>query len=145
MYKMSLVTAGLILTLLAACGSTQPEATPALPNTAWLLVSLNGENLIPGTSISLEFSETFLQGTMTCNGYGGGPDSGKFTATEAGALAMGPAFAVTVQLCSTPEGIMEQEATYIDLLLSAATYRIAGERLEIDNAAGETVLVYVAD
>ena len=53
MYKVSLVTAGLILTLLAACGASQPEAAPVLANTEWVLVSLNGESLIPGTSISL--------------------------------------------------------------------------------------------
>lgn len=144
-YKISLVTAGLILTLLAACGSSQPEAAPDLSNTEWLLVSLNGESLIPGTSISLAFTEEYLQGSMTCNGYGGGPDSGKYTATEAGSLTMGPFFAVTVQLCSTPEGIMEQEDAYIEALLSAATYRVVDGRLEIDNEAGETMLIFAEE
>jgi len=142
----------LILVLLAACGTRQPKATPtaptaasALAGTEWLLISLNGENLISGTSISLRFTEEFLEGTMTCNGYGGGPDSGKYTATEAGTLAMGSLFAVTVQLCSTPEGVMEQEAAYIEALLSAEEYRVVDNRLEINNGAGETMLIFARE
>lgn len=50
--------------------------------------------------------------------------------------------AVTIQLCSTPGGIMEQEAAYIEALRSAASYRVADDRLKIDNAAGETILVF---
>jgi heat shock protein HslJ len=123
-----------------------PEMAPTiLVGTEWVLVSLNGESLIPGTSISLKFTEKFLQGTMTCNGYGGGPDSGKYTATEAGTLAMGPSFAVTVQLCSTPEGVMEQEAAYIEALLSAEEYRVVDNRLEINNGAGETMLIFARE
>jgi len=79
---------------------------------------------------------------MSCNGYGGGRDSGKYTATGDGTLAI-PMIAVTLQLCSEPEGIMEQEAAYIEALRSAAAYRVMDDRLEIDNAAGETPLVFV--
>jgi heat shock protein HslJ len=79
---------------------------------------------------------------MTCNGYGGGPDRGKFIATDDGTLAL-LQLAVTVQLCSEPEGIMKQEAAYIEALLSAATYQVLDDRLEIANAAGETILVFV--
>jgi heat shock protein HslJ len=135
----------LILFVLVACGSSQPEAAPALANTEWLLVSLNGESLIPDTSISLAFTEEFLMGAMTCNGYGGTPGTGEYTATEAGTLAMGPTFAVTVQLCSTPEGVMEQEEAYIEALLSAAAYRVVDGRLEIDNGAGETMLIFAGE
>ena len=37
---------------------------------------------------------------------------------------------------------MEQEAAYIEALRSAASYRVADDRLKIDDAAGETILVF---
>ena len=41
-----------------------------------------------------------------------------------------------------PQDIMEQEAADIEALQSAATYRMIGDRLEIDNAASEITLVF---
>jgi heat shock protein HslJ len=142
----------LLAALLAACGT---KATPTPPDTAvsgggthlagteWMLTSLKGESLIEGTEINLYFEEAFLGGSMTCNGYGGGPDSGKYIVTGDGALTLGEHFAVTVQLCSEPKGIMEQEAAYIETLLSAETYHVVENRLEMSNAAGDTILVFV--
>ena len=148
--KLSSQIAGLtlLLMLLVACGKPQPTPTPIPPTATsalvgeWVLTSLNGESLIKGTEINLHFKETFLGWSMSCNGYGGGPDSGRYIATDDGTLTIPHQIAVTVQLCSTPKGIMEQEAAYIAALRSAATYRVVDDRLEIDNAAGETILVF---
>jgi heat shock protein HslJ len=141
---------GLVLILgalvLSSCGSgeeaEQPGVVETLVGTEWVLTSLNGESLIGGTEINLYFREAFLGGSMTCNRYGGGPDSGKYVATDGGTLTLPQPIAVTVQLCSEPEGIMEQEAAYIEALRSAASYRVVDDRLEIDNAAGEMTLVF---
>jgi len=139
----------LLLMLLIACGTPQPTPTPIPPiatstleGTEWVLISLNGEGLIEGTEITLNFEKEFLGGFMGCNRYGGGPDSGKYIATDDGTLTIPHQIAVTVQLCLTPEGVMEQEAAYIEALRSAASYRVVDDRLEIDNAAGETTLVF---
>jgi heat shock protein HslJ len=107
-----------------------------------MLTSLKGESLIEGTEINLYFEEAFLGGSMTCNGYGGGPDSGKYIATDDGALTLGEHFAVTVQLCLEPKGIMEQEAAYIEALLSAESYHVVDDRLDMGNAAGQIILVF---
>ena len=123
-------------------GSISPFKAADLVGTEWVLTSLNGEGLIEGTSITLYFEEAFLGGSMTCNGYGSGPDSGKYVATDDGTLTVARPLAVTVQLCSSPEGIMEQEEAYIEALLSAATYRVIVDRFEIDDADGETILVF---
>jgi hypothetical protein len=72
---------------------------------------------------------------MTSNGYGGGPDSGKYIATDDSVLVLGPYFAVTVQLCLEPKGIMEQEAAYIEALMSAETDRMVDDRLRMVNGA----------
>lgn len=120
----------------------RPGAPADLDSAEWVLTSLNGESLIEDTEITLNFKIEFLGGFMGCNGYGGGPDSGKYTATDDGTLTIPHEIAVTVQLCSEPKGIMEQEAAYIEALRSAAAYRVVDDRLEIANAAGETTLVF---
>ena len=135
-----LILAGLV----GACKAnkpSQPGASPDLVGTEWTLTSLDGSSLIEDTEITLYFEEAYLGGSMTCNGYGGGRDSGKYTATDEGTLTI-LQLAVTVQLCSSPKGIMEQEATYIEALRSAATYRVIDDRLEIADASGETMLVF---
>ena len=131
--------------ILSSCSSGeeagQPSASANLVGTEWMLTSLNGDSLIEGTSITLKFDQAFLSGSAGCNGYGGGRDSGKYVATDEGALTI-PQIAVTLRLCLGPEGIMEQEAAYIEALRSAAAYRVIDDRLEIDDAAGETILVF---
>jgi heat shock protein HslJ len=135
----------MLASLLAACSaysrSFRHNASPDLVGTGWTLTSLNGSGLIEDTEITLFFKEAYLGGAMTCNNYGGGPDSGKYTATDDGRLAI-PQLAVTVQLCSEPEGIMEQEAAYIEALHDATTYRVTGDRLEIAAAGGKTRLIF---
>ena len=135
----------MLASLLAACSADSKPfrhgRSPDLVGTDWTLTSLNGSSLIEDTEITLFFKEAYLGGTMTCNNYGGGPDSGKYTATDDGRLAISQ-LAVTVQLCSEPEGIMEQEAAYIEALHDATTYRVTDDRLEIVDAGGRTRLVF---
>lgn len=113
-----------------------------LAGTEWELISLNGKDLIEGTAITLEFTETYLGGQMGCNGYGGSPDSGKYVSKSNGTFQLGDPFAVTVQLCTDPEGIMDQESEYIEALMAASRYQILDDRLEIVDEAGEFMLVY---
>jgi len=123
-------------------GSCGPAETQ-LSDTEWELVSLNGKNLIEGTVITLNFTDEFLGGEMGCNGYGGSPDSGKYHAKGNGTFTLEHPFAVTVQLCTEPEGIMEQEVSYIEALMSASRYKIVDNRLEIKNEAGNVILIFV--
>lgn len=136
----------LVVFLLSGCGSGgeagQPGASGNLAGTEWVLTSLDGEPLIEDAEIELLLEEAFFGGSMTCNGYGGGPDSGRCVATGEGTLTLPQPLAVTVQDCPKPEGIMEQEAAYMKALRTAAAYRVVDGRLEIENAAGETTLVF---
>ena len=111
----------IILTVIFLPGCSD---TNGLANTSWVLVSLNGNDLIEDTAITLVFTETHLGGQMGCNGYGGSPDTGKYISKADGTFQLGDLFTVTVQLCSEPEGIMEQEAEYIETLMAASQYQI---------------------
>ena len=55
-------------------------------------------------------------------------------------LSVGP-LGSTSRLCPDPEGLMEQEAQFLRTLQSAASFRIDGNTLEIQNAAGQIVVV----
>jgi len=146
------LVAVLLATLLAACAPTVTPAGPdatatpssenALEGTEWVLTSLRGESLLEGTHITLSFEDKWLSGFAGCNAYGGGPDSGGYVAADDGTLTL-PQLAITVMACPSPEGVMEQEQAYVEALRSAASYRLADGRLEIQDAAGETILVFV--
>src|SRR5690606_38407530 len=45
-------------------------ADPALQDTAWTLLAMNGAALVLDTEITLEFYEDHAGGTGGCNGYG---------------------------------------------------------------------------
>jgi heat shock protein HslJ len=134
----------LVVALLAACGTaaTPGEGEHLLQDTEWVLTSLHGSPLLEDTHITIKFEESLLSGFAGCNHYGGTPDTGRYTTTAEGGLSI-PAFAITVMDCPSPEGVMQQEKAYVDAFIDAAAYRLTGEGLEIMNAAGETVLVYV--
>ena len=123
-------------TILAFAMKEEPPIDPALDDTEWVLTSLNGSSLLEDSNITLNFAGGEVGGFAGCNAYGG-----EYTAADEGALTI-PGFAITEQLCQTPDGIMQQENAYTEALLSAAAYRVMDDRLEIANAAGETTLVF---
>jgi heat shock protein HslJ len=92
----------------------------------------------------LNFTEEYLGGETGCNFYGGSPDRGKYQAAADGSLNLIMPFAVTVQYCTEPEGIMEQEAEYIEALMNATNFRVINNHLEIANDGEGTILVYQA-
>jgi heat shock protein HslJ len=115
----------------------QPAAVdPALKDTEWLLTSLHGESLLEGSRITLNLGQEGFDGLAGCNNYGGEYDD-----ADRGALKFG-FFSFTAMACPSPEGIMEQEQTYIDALTEASGYRLDGNHLEIQDAAGRMILAY---
>lgn len=113
---------------------------PALVDAEWVLASLNGNALIEGTRITLSFMEDEYEGRFGgfsgCNSYGG-----TFTAASEGRLGIGET-ALTAMFCTEPEGVSDQESRYLETLGTAPTYTVTEDRLEVQNSAGETVLVF---
>jgi heat shock protein HslJ len=110
---------------------------PALADSEWVLVSLNGGDLVEGSNITLGFAEGRVGGFAGCNGYGS-----EYTAADEGKLAISM-IQITLQACLSPEGVMEQESAYTEALVNAVAYRVMGDRLEIEDAGGEVTLVFV--
>jgi heat shock protein HslJ len=115
--------------------ATLPIGTPDLEGTAWTLVSLNGNDVIEGTTITLSFGDDgTLSGDAGCNSY-----SGQYTATD-GTLSTSEIINTEV-FCQDPADVMEQEDAYFDALRTAAVYTITTGTLELLSAADAT-LVY---
>ena len=135
---------GLVL-MVAGCNGMGPavpvdSATPGgvfdLEGSEWILVQLNGASLLPGTNITLSFEEGRAGGFAGCNAYGASHEVGGDGALSISLLER------TLQACLEPEGVMEQEDAYLAALQDAAAYRVAGDRLEIEDGTGTVTLVY---
>lgn len=115
--------------LLAAC--------KPLVGTEWTLISLNGNELIEGTVITLRFNNSWMAGFAGCNRYSVNmeikDDTNIFNDDDA---------AVTDALCLSPEGIMSQEKEYVTTLTSVVTYSRSDNRLELLNEKGDVVLIF---
>ncbi len=118
------------------------DAIPAtLANTAWRLVGLNnGEqavvSMVADTEITALFTEDgTLAGSSGCNTY-------RATwVTEGSSIEIGPPMG-TKKMCQV-EGIMEQEARYLEVLGLVTRYRLDVTGLEMfdDEGAGQLQFV----
>lgn len=122
-------------TLLQFARKRPAVVDPALEDTGWLLALLHGETLLEGSQITLNFGGEGLGGFASCNQYGG-----EYDAASDGVLIV-PAIWQTEMECPT-DGLVEQERAYIEALGRMASYRITGDRLELGDASGETILVF---
>ena len=132
---------GLVMLLLAACAgagqSGGQSSLPALNGTEWVLSSMNGQKPIEGSTVTIKFDAADYGGRSGCNSYGG-----NYTVEANGKLALGPG-AMTEMACMEPAGVMEQEMAFLNTLSQAASYQVNNDQLEVKNAAGETILVFV--
>ncbi len=126
-------------------GTMRFVAQPSgLAGTTWVVTGYNNGqqavvSLLTGTEITAEFAaDGRLSGSASCNTY-----NTSYTTTADGGFSVGPV-AATRMLCSTPEGIMEQEQAFIAALESAATYQVRGDTLEMRTADDALALMLVA-
>jgi heat shock protein HslJ len=123
-----------IAILLVGCSSSSDDGA-SLQGTQWALATLGGESPLPDKAPSAEFSEDQISGSTGCNTYFGTYEA------SGDELSVG-AVAVTEMWCMEPEGVMDQEQAFLAALASVSSYRLAGERLELQNSTGETVLTF---
>ena len=117
------------------------EATStALANTSWRLTGLNnGKQAVVSVAADNGITATFtedgtLAGSSGCNTY-------RATwATDGDTITIGPPMG-TKKMCQG-EGVMEQEARYLELLGVVATYRLDAGGLEMFDAGGARQLTF---
>lgn len=118
------------------------EAIPtSLANTEWRLVALNnGKEAVVSVLADTEVTATFtedgtLAGSSGCNTY-----RATWT-TEDDALQIGPAMG-TKKMCAG-DGVMEQEARYLEVLGLVTNYRMDASSLDMLNDEGTRQLQFI--
>jgi heat shock protein HslJ len=93
-------------------------------------------DLVPDSEITAIFQDGRVAGNAGCNSYFGEYE------LEDSTLSMG-AIGMTEMYCAAP-GIMEQEYAYLSALALVSSYEIRGNTVEMKNADGEPVLIFIA-
>lgn len=105
-----------------------------LTGKTWILTTYNGKQPVAGYEPSIQFIEGQVSGTTGCNHYGGSyqinGDLIKFDEIESTEMA-----------CMEPEGIMEQEQAYLELLGSATRFTLVDGELIIYSGS-QLILTY---
>jgi len=113
-----------------------PHGQVSLEPNRWKLKELNGQDLIPGSGITLMFDDGGFFGSAGCNNYGGiytTDPGGGFTPNE---------IEINAMLCTEPAGVMEQEDRYIAAFTSARSYTTWNLELQLMNQEGTAILKY---
>jgi heat shock protein HslJ len=125
--------------------TTEDETTSddfMLEGSTWTLLSYvapDGQptDMLPDTRITAEFKDDQISGSAGCNRYFGSYE------TDGNSLTIGPAGS-TMMFCS-PEENMLQETAYLATLSTVASYEIISDQLHLQNANGDTILLFSAE
>ncbi len=115
----------------------------SIEDTDWVLQSYgefgNLKDVLTDTEITAEFvsSEGTVEGSAGCNSY-----SGSYEVKDSQLSIPGP-IAATEMYCMEPEGVMEQERQYLEILQAAKSYSVEDGELQIN--CGGPVLIYTAE
>ncbi len=113
----------------------------SITGTSWKVLSYNTgteavRSVIVDTKITAHFGKVDqLSGNAGCNDY-----VSRFE-TEENRIRINPPVA-TRQLCTEPEGIMDQETQFLTALEKAATFKISGLDMEMRSEDGALVAVF---
>ena len=101
---------------------------PGFLNESWVLTAMDGEPALPGVEVTAHFAlppfGTRVIGNAGCNHY-----EAVYT-HEAHSLDVEQPVSNDAD-CPTPDGVMEQEATYLHLLAEATGYAVEGDTLTL--------------
>ncbi len=128
------------------------QASLTLEGPTWSLQTMIGPNpyveepepwpvpngLLGGTTITITFQGGVARGSAGCNSYGAA-----YTHRDA-ALSF-EEIASTEMACLDPEGIMEQEQHYLDLLAAVTGYHIFGDQLWLDTGDGRALVFFATE
>lgn len=108
-----------------------------LGGTNWTLATLHGQEPLPDTTLTLQFSaDGTVGGSDGCNHY-----AGSYTA-KGSTIRFPGDFAATMMAC--PEPVMNQASRYSEALKRAATFAFDAGQLILSDRAGDEVATFAA-
>jgi heat shock protein HslJ len=118
--------------MLSACARSSPAGQPDLEGTTWVLKTYNQNHPIVGRQPTIQFEDGQVSGATGCNHYGGSYQ------VNGSAISIEALF-WTEMACMEPEGVMEQELAYLDLLGNAQRFELVDGVLTIFAGAQQTL------
>jgi heat shock protein HslJ len=136
MIKYFILILGILMLLtISTCASAGSDLM--LTGQVWIASELDGNGIIPGTTITAEFKDDgTLSGSNGCNRYN---TTYKVDGEE---IQINSPMASTLMAC--PDQVMVQEQTYMQAMGSAETFEISGDELTLFNEASDALVTYVA-
>jgi heat shock protein HslJ len=122
----------------AAPSADMPETT--LTDMTWVMTAYLGAqgeqvDALPDTRVTASFADGQVGGTAGCNRY-----FGSYETDGSASLAFGP-LGSSMMMCF-PEEVMLQETAFLANMSSVAAYEILNGQLLLQDAEGQTVLVF---
>ena len=121
----------LVLLLLSAC-SAFPGGDP-LAGTSWKLSSYAGKPGLPETDVTIQFQDGQAGGQAGCNSFGGAyqVNGQRITFHD---------MASTLMACTSPAGVMEQEAEFLGSLNEVERFELSEGQLQLIRADGQALI-----
>jgi heat shock protein HslJ len=125
----SLLALNLVAWTLTACSTIGLTLIDPLDGTSWKLDTYSGTRPIEVATITAIFEDGEVRGKSGCNSYFGSYqiDGDNISMSQVGA---------TLMACMDPEGIMDQEAMYLSMLIEAESYEISSRKLILQTSNG---------
>jgi len=114
---------------------TPPDTSAGIQDLLWSVSSLGGNELVPGSVITMAFTSGEVNGSAGCNNYFGGH------ALSGNMISFGD-FGTTLKACPEPPGLMDQENQYLTELQNAEAYSIDFKGLQMFGSAPPPTLFY---
>jgi heat shock protein HslJ len=139
-YKNALLAALALVVLVSvvACSGMAPGSEDPLDGTSWVLMGYGFAAVLPGTEITAKFEDGEVSGSSGCNTYGGSYE------VKGETISFKDIF-MTEMACLDPEGVMQQEQTYLEYLSGAQTFQVSPGQLQFTRADGETLTFIPAE
>jgi heat shock protein HslJ len=136
LFTLGMAVAGLIV--LAGCTARQEASSVSLMDTQWTLTELNGNPIMPGTTISARFSEdSLVGGSSGCNRYS------TTYMVQGNKISFGEQGASTLMACLPP--IMDQESAYLEALAATTSFEISDDELILYDDSDNPVAVFAVE
>ena len=127
-------TALFLVILLSSCSGNEVKVESQLQGKTWVLSTYTDTQTIVGHHPSLEFDAGQISGTTGCNHYGGTYQIDEDSIYFEGVFS-------TEMACLEPDGLMEQERIYLELLRTADQFQLTDHELTF-YAASNPILVF---
>lgn len=122
----------LTIMLLTTGGFAVTSQGDPLNGSTWQLQTIDRTRVIAGTEISVVFKDGQINGRAGCNNYYGSYHISKDTVRVSGPIG-------ATRMACLPDGVMEQEHTYLGILQQISRYERTSDRLVLFTAQGKAL------